>query len=103
MLSNSAKRLLKGYDIFMLNKETKSIINFLDKDEHCFEDYINKCIADDNLDCLSYSDLLITMKLYGTTKEGVNFRSSKVSRKKVSEYMDRRFKEERLLSGIIQD
>lgn len=78
-----------------MNKETRSVINFLETDKICFKEYIDKCKEEGTLHLLSYSDLLIVTKLSGTTREGVDFRSSKVRRSQVTEYIKERFDSEK--------
>lgn len=69
------------------NAETTSVINFLKENIDVLENYFKKLYKENNLCTLSYSGLLIDCKLSGTTKEGVDFQSSKVQRSIVSSYI----------------
>ena len=77
-----------------LNFETKSVINFLEEDNKYFKEYIHTVSVSDT-QSLGYSNLLAVTKLEGTTKEGVDFKSSRVKRAKVSEYIRDRYLKER--------
>lgn len=80
-----------------MNEETKSVINYIKENKDLVEDYINYVNFDDK-DLLSYSGFLMYTKLNGTTKEGVDFNSSKVFRRDVS-LVIRQFKEEMMKGG----
>lgn len=69
--------------------ETSSVIDFLEG-SNILKDYFGSCIAKGNE--VSYSGFLIEMKLSGTTAEGVDFQSSKISRSAVTVYMRKKFK-----------
>lgn len=75
-----------------MNMETESVINFIKQNKDIVIDYINY-IGYDDKNLLSYSGFLMYTKLNGTTKEGVDFNSSKVVRREVS-LVIRQFKEE---------
>lgn len=72
----------KGDDSKM-NKETESVINYIKENKDLVKEYIEYLgMEDKNL--LSYSGFLMHTKLNGTTKEGVDFNSSRVVRREVS-------------------
>ena len=69
-----------------MNVETRSVIDFLNSNQNIVEYYFFLLRSKNNKN-ISYSDLLISVKLEGTTKEGVDFNSSKVSRSRVSDHL----------------
>lgn len=74
-----------------MNMETESVVNYIKENKDMVIDYINFINYKDK-DLLSYSGFLMYTKLNGTTKEGVDFNSSKVVRRDVSAVI-REFKE----------
>lgn len=69
-----------------MNKETESVINFLKENPQVISSLYEKVKGKPSY-LLSYSGLLQTEKLDGTTRDGVNFKSSKIQRALVSEYI----------------
>ena len=78
-----------------LNFETKSVINFLEEDNNYFDEYVHNVLVSDVQE-LGYSNLLAVTKLEGTTREGVDFKSYKVKRARVSEYIRNRYLREKV-------
>ena len=70
-----------------MNKETESVINFLRENKEMLDEYIKLSKRLGNEDRICYSGLLSQRNLNGTTKEGVMFSSSAVSRSDVTNYI----------------
>lgn len=70
-----------------LNKETVSVINFLEDNKNLLDSFYYELKQSQSLHYLSYSLLLSSNRLSGTTKEGVNFASSRVQRSEVTNYI----------------
>ena len=68
-----------------MNKETESVIDFLSENQSFIDEYKEFLNRDGGV--VSYSGLLMTTRLNGTTKDGVNVTSSKVKRAEVSGYI----------------
>lgn len=72
------------------NKETESVINFLVANSGLVQEYFKSVEP-----CqISYSGLMSSGLVSGTTEEGINFKSTKIKRSTVTEFLHGLYSEE---------
>ena len=75
-----------------MNNETKSVVEFFKENPEFVLEYIEILQEEGAVETFSYSGMLMKIRLTGTTKDDVDFQSSRVSRGTVSRLLKEHFK-----------